>query len=748
MQNNLCYNNGGSGIHGLSRKNFWVVHNTTYMNSASPVLQYGEIFVSYSTMLMLNNVMVAPTNTTGNSSFNEPITSNSGNLAGTIFFQSNLYAGGDIAIPVATGFSGNTQADPQFISPSIDPTNASFRVRSTSPAHGNAPGLPYRSDYDLVGAPRPAGTSDLGAYQVQSTDCFPPMFSPMPGNFSGATNVTLTSGTAGATIIYTTNGTLPVIGSNGTITNGLTYAGAIPVSAATTIQAVAWKSGLAVSALTAGNYTLIDRSSIPIPNLFFTPFDVKPAGTVTIGIITKTPGSFVRYTLDGSTPSPTNGTIMGASLPTLSTNQILRAIAYTPGRANSAIAEITGAGIYGGATPAAGTATNATALEVGAQFRSSVNGTATELRVWRPAGGPTNFNATLWSSGGANLGSVTISSTINNAWAGANLGTPVPIAANTTYVVSYTVAANQAHKSIANGLSAGRTNGPVYFLTTPNGVFNLTGGSFPTSNGNGTDYCADVFLVTTPTAAPVFSPLPGNLSVRRASPSQRDARSHCLLHNEQHRAHHQQPDSRERRHNDYHRHRRHLQAYAVSANALDSIVTSGTYQIGPVTGPASFIWLGNVDTNWDIGTTANWTTNSISTTYVDGSLVTFTNGAVNYNVNLALNVSPLVVNVNASTNYVFGSAGAFGITGGGALVKSGSGSLIISNVNTFTGGTILNAGELDLGANTSLGTGTLTINGGSMNKIVGGRAIPNNVIITGSCALGGIPQPLGPALGI
>jgi len=65
-------------------------------------------------------------------------------------------------------------------------------------------------------------------------------------------------------------------------------------------------------------------------------------------------------------------------------------------------------------------------------------------------------------------------------------------------------------------------------------------------------------------------------------------------------------------------------------------------------------------------------------------------------------------------------------TGGGALslVKQGSGTLILSGANTFTGGTTINAGTLQVNAggtgNTPLGSGPVTVNSGA--TLVGGNA--------------------------
>ncbi|MEM7791552.1 MAG: autotransporter-associated beta strand repeat-containing protein [Verrucomicrobiota bacterium] len=50
----------------------------------------------------------------------------------------------------------------------------------------------------------------------------------------------------------------------------------------------------------------------------------------------------------------------------------------------------------------------------------------------------------------------------------------------------------------------------------------------------------------------------------------------------------------------------------------------------------------------------------------------------------------------------------------GIFVKDGAGTHTLNGANTYTGGTILNSGGLGLGNNSALGTGILTVNGGSL----------------------------------
>ncbi len=85
--------------------------------------------------------------------------------------------------------------------------------------------------------------------------------------------------------------------------------------------------------------------------------------------------------------------------------------------------------------------------------------------------------------------------------------------------------------------------------------------------------------------------------------------------------------------------------------------------------------------------------------------------------NMSGSAATLTSNLNASTAYngtiVDGS-------GGVALVLNGRGTLALNGNNTYTRGTTLSAGELDLGHAHAIGTGTLTIGGGTLGNSSGG----------------------------
>ncbi|HEY5996862.1 MAG TPA: chitobiase/beta-hexosaminidase C-terminal domain-containing protein, partial [Candidatus Deferrimicrobiaceae bacterium] len=77
-----------------------------------------------------------------------------------------------------------------------------------------------------------------------------PVFSPPAGAYAGAQAVTISTATPGATIRYTTDGTMP------TATTGIPYAGPVVVSDPKTLKAAAFKADLADSPRSFGVYAI------------------------------------------------------------------------------------------------------------------------------------------------------------------------------------------------------------------------------------------------------------------------------------------------------------------------------------------------------------------------------------------------------------------------------------------------------------------------------------------------------------
>jgi autotransporter-associated beta strand protein len=84
-------------------------------------------------------------------------------------------------------------------------------------------------------------------------------------------------------------------------------------------------------------------------------------------------------------------------------------------------------------------------------------------------------------------------------------------------------------------------------------------------------------------------------------------------------------------------------------------------------------------------------------------------------------------NLSTEVSGVIADGGGLGGTGG-SLVKTGTGTLILSGANTYTGGTTLAGGTLRLANNQALGTGTLTTTG-SVVDYAASVTIGNTIVI-------------------
>jgi autotransporter-associated beta strand protein len=124
---------------------------------------------------------------------------------------------------------------------------------------------------------------------------------------------------------------------------------------------------------------------------------------------------------------------------------------------------------------------------------------------------------------------------------------------------------------------------------------------------------------------------------------------------------------------------------------------------------------------------------TISATAASGStnLVIATGGITG--VSTLGNTTNLTINGgNASSGNNISAVIGDGSAGGNlAVTKNGTGSWVISGANTYSGGFTLNAGNLRIGNNAAFGTGTLTINGGTLSGSAS-STIANNMVWGGN----------------
>ena len=159
-----------------------------------------------------------------------------------------------------------------------------------------------------------------------TTTCAAPTCSPWAGNLSYGQAITLRTATAGASIRYTTDGSMP------TETHGTIYNGALSITTGVcTLQAIAYAAGMTDSTVTSCVYQL--QCALPT----FTPQAGAYGSAQSVSIISMVSGATICYTTDGSTPTETHGTVYTTPVNISNTTE-LKAIAYITGMADSNVA--------------------------------------------------------------------------------------------------------------------------------------------------------------------------------------------------------------------------------------------------------------------------------------------------------------------------------------------------------------------------------------------------------------------------
>jgi RHS repeat-associated protein len=156
-----------------------------------------------------------------------------------------------------------------------------------------------------------------------------PTFSPVAGTYNNNQTVTISTTTSGASIRYTTDGTTTPSPTVGTL-----YSGAITVSATTTVKAIAYQTGWTSSSVISATYTMVAA------NPTFSPVAGTYNNNQTVTISTATSTASIRYTIDGSTPSATVGTVYSGAI-NVSATTTVKAIAYETGWTSSSVVSAT-----------------------------------------------------------------------------------------------------------------------------------------------------------------------------------------------------------------------------------------------------------------------------------------------------------------------------------------------------------------------------------------------------------------------
>ena len=264
-----------------------------------------------------------------------------------------------------------------------------------------------------------------------------PTFSPAGGTYNSAQTVTISDATPGASIYYTTDGTIPT-------TSSTAYTAPLTVSASQTINAIATATGYTTSALGSATYT-IQTTAAATPT--FSPVGGTYSSAQTVTISDTTPGTTIYYTTDGTTPTTSSTPYTGPI--TVGASQTVNAIATAIGFTTSAV----------------GSATYTIQTTVPAA-----------TPTFSPAGGTYSTTQTV---------------TISDATPGASIyyttnGT-IPTTSSTLYTAPLTVSASQTINAIATatGYTASAVGSATYTIQTTvpaaTPTFSPAGGTYSTT---------------------------------------------------------------------------------------------------------------------------------------------------------------------------------------------------------------------------------------------------------------------------
>ena len=331
---------------------------------------------------------------------------------------------------------------------------------------------------------------------------------PITAQLSGA----VTGGTPTLTLTSASGGVAGASAYNAT-TRVVSFTPSAALAAATSYTATVAVAG---TPLSGGTWSFTTASAPPPPSVTVT------STTPTAGATGVDPTRAISAQLSaapGTTPTLSISSASGAVSGTSAYNATTRVVSFTPAQPLGWSTNYTATVSIAGATPSGGSwsfttttepptvdaltifAANgvpdtpswddASAVQVGVRFSSSVAGTVTGIRFYKGTQNSGTHSGYLWSNTGTLLSTVTFGAETASGWQSATFSQPVTIQPGVEYRASYHSSVGRYAVNL-NGLASAVTNGP---LSTPaQGSVYLYGTAYP-ANLSSHNYWVDVFFV-------------------------------------------------------------------------------------------------------------------------------------------------------------------------------------------------------------------------------------------------------------